>query len=226
MRNEVETVKALLAQVPPNWDAAERIISANKFTEEELAYLSIAVSEDCSIECKYVAYENKNAEFEKIHSTYLIRTLKMLLKNGMNPNYIYDKQNVMWNINYIDLEYVGAEALRLLLEHGGNPMLDDPEGDGESLFDYISSLVAFDEYTHEFEFTVNCMFILLGFGAHWSNGTIPFKMLDDNDVSIFKNIGQLFYEIEGLPNQGYMYTGKWKMHVYKKETNLEVAVWD
>ena len=51
----------------------------------------------------------------------------LLLKYGLDPNLIigekYDEDNIMYRVYWITKPYVAADTLRLLIEHGGNPML-------------------------------------------------------------------------------------------------------
>jgi hypothetical protein len=226
MREVVEKVKSILAQTPPDWQGAEALIVAGKFTKAELAYLAQAITDACFCEYRFLCYDHKEIAFEKMNSTYLLRSLKLLLKHGMDPNYIYEGENVLWNIKYIDFQDVGPSAMRLLLEHGGDPNLKDPEGSSQSLLDAIITSVEYDEFTHEFAYVVKCMLVLLAFGAPGEDDDALLTMKEGYDVTIFKRFEKYFYEIEALPRPSYPCYGYWRMHLYEKETNIEVATWE
>ena len=114
--------------------------------------------------------------------------------------------------------------MRLLLENGGNPNHLIPS-EGETVFEYIDFMVSYDQYMHEYFYTVQCWLVLMAYGACWrNNGEIPLTMLGENSVEIFKNYELYDYEIEPLPQIPGKF-GCWIMHIFNIETKEEVAVY-
>lgn len=67
MRDIVEKVKNIFAQTPPDWQAVEKLMTDGNFSKEELAYLSISMTDDCFCEYRYCCHENKQVEFENFY---------------------------------------------------------------------------------------------------------------------------------------------------------------
>lgn len=228
MRDIVEKVKILLAQTPPDWMAVEALSVADGFTKEEITYMALAVTEACFYEYRFLCFDHKEIEFEKMHSTYLLRSLKLLLKLGLDSNDIYASENILWNIKDVDLQDVGPSALRLLLEHGGNPNLQDPEGSSQNLLAGITDDVEYnyDNYVYEIDHMVKYMLVLIAFGAHWPDGETPLTIKEGYDPAIFKNFEEYNYRIVPLLQSTESCYGCWIMHIYEKKTGIEVATWE
>ena len=145
----------------------------------------------------------------------------MLIEQGLDPNLVVNDDNPIWNVMWIDAPNIGASVMRLLLENGGDPN-HYLSSEGETVFDYISFKVSYDEYTHDYFHTVQCWLVLMGYGACWKDGEIPLAMLNGNSVEIFKKFELYDYTIEPLPQEPGKY-GCWIMHIYNVETNEEVA---
>ena len=158
---------------------------------------------------------------ENMHSNYVIEAINMLLEFGLDPNAIFDNDNVLWNAMWIDSPNVAASLMRLLLENGGDPNHFIP-AEHDTLFEYIAFKVSYDEYTHDYYHTVQCWLVLMAYGACWRNGEIPLTMLGNKSVEIFKEFEQFDYEIEPLPQEAGKY-GCWIMHIFNIHTREEVA---
>ena len=222
MGNVLEGAKALFAAIPPDWEKIQDVLSTSKFSKEELALIAIDVTDNCF--CEYSDAMNPEVEdvtIDTMHSNYLIDSLQILLDHGLDPNTVVEDENVMWNTQWVDAPDVGAAALRLLLENGGNPNHLIP-AEGETLFDYVAFRVSYDEYLHEWMHTVQCWLVLMAFGGCWHNGNIPLTMLGGNLVGIFKSFEDYDYTIEPLPQEPGKY-GCWIMHIFRIETQEEVA---
>lgn len=222
MLNNVEKVKQLFASIPPKWDEIKTILSSEEFSKEDLALIAIDITDDCF--CEYRDALNPEVEdvtIDSMHSSYLLDSLYLLLEYGLDPNTIVDDQNVLWNTQWIDAPNVGAAALRLLLENGGNPNHFIP-AEHETLFDYLAFKVSYDEYSHEWLYTVQCWLVLMAFGGCWDDGQIPLTMLGGNNVDVFKSFEDFDYSIEPLPQEPGKY-GCWIMHIFRIENSEEVA---
>ena len=110
---------------------------------------------------------------EEIHSTYIFPICELLLKYGLDPNYVFGEKNyesnIMYEIYWIDKPYVAADTLRLLLENGGDPLL---EVDGESVwqlsdfdiwFDVLHGYARQKEYLLKFDSCFHFWLVLRGY---------------------------------------------------------------
>lgn len=219
----VKQIKEIFEHTPSDLAKIESLLSVRKFSKEELAEIAIDFTDDCF--CEYRSALNPEVEsvtFENMHSNYILEAIKLLIKFGLDPNTIVNDENVIWNSMWMDAPNVAASAMKLLLENGGDPNHLIP-AEKETLFDFIAFKVSYDEYSHEYFYTVQCWLILMAFGACWQDGKIPITMLNGNSVEIFKEFQLYDYEIEPLPEVGKY--GSWIMHIYNIETKEEVAVY-
>lgn len=220
--NYVKEIIHHFEQIPPDYNAIRKLLSSRKFSKKELTQIAVACTDDCFSEYRDAIDENfKDFSESDMHSNYILDSISLLLEFGLDPNEIFEDENPMWNSMWIDAPNVGAAVLRLFLENGGNPNHCIPP-DHETLFDYISFKVSYDEYFHDYFFTVQCWLVLMAYGGCWSDGMIPLIMLGDNSVEIFKNFELFDYEIEVLEQVAGRY-GCWIMHIFNKESGEEVA---
>ena len=220
--NLVKQIKEVFEQEPSNLDEIRNLLSLRELTREELADLAISFTDDCF--CEYrdaLDPEVESETIENMHSNYIIEAINMLLEFGLDPNAIFDNDNVLWNAMWIDSPNVAASLMRLLLENGGDPNHFIP-AEHDTLFEYIAFKVSYDEYTHDYYHTVQCWLVLMAYGACWRNGEIPLTMLGNKSVEIFKEFEQFDYEIEPLPQEPGKY-GCWIMHIFNIHTREEVA---
>ena len=220
----VEKITNLLSEVPPDLDAAQQLLAAHKLTEEEVMQIAINCTDNCFGEyLDALDPRFPDITVDRMHSNHIVSVLELLLEFGLNPNVSLNGENAMWNTMWISAPNVGATALRLMLEHGGDPNHRIPE-EVETLFDWIDFKVSYDEYTHEYLHTVQLWWVLMAYGACFSNGKISITMLDGNSVEILKNFERYDFTIEPLPQEPHRY-GCWNMHIYDKDTGKEVAVY-
>jgi hypothetical protein len=145
MRGEVELAEKMFAQVPPDWGKIDALLSEAHFSDEELAAIAIDLTDDCFCEYNYAINEDfPDLTPENMHSNYLLQSLQTLLDHGLDPNTIYNEENVLWNIQFINAPGAAGSAMRLLMEYGGNPNHCIPDDD-ETLFDSISFPLCFPE---------------------------------------------------------------------------------
>ena len=218
----IEQIKKSFEEQPSDLAKIKELLFSGNPNEEELAELAICFTDDCF--CEYhdaLDPEIKSVTIENMHSNYVVEAIQLLLEFGLDPNTVFDDDNVLWNAMWIDAPNVAASVMRVLLEKGGNPNHFIP-AEHETLFEYIAFKVSYDEYTHDYFHTVQCWLVLMAYGACWRNGEIPITMLDNHSVEIFKEFEQYDYEIEPLSQEPGKY-GCWIMHVYNIHTREEVA---
>ncbi len=75
-------------------------------------------------------YLAKDERIMNIRACHMCEVLDILLDYGLDPNAVYreehseyycEEYNIMHSVQYIDLCYITADALSLLLDRGGNP---------------------------------------------------------------------------------------------------------
>ena len=210
----------LLSQIPPEYDAARRMLEAEKPGEEELAWLAAELVNDTFGEYGDWLYNGAAvAAPGKLHRDYLYQVIELLLEQGLNPNVVLDdEENAMFLLRYTDGPDVAAKIMRLFLEHGGDPNLY-----GAS--DNLVSDIEFDMYEYgEYkkprdEHRVQLTMILQAYGGHWPENreNVTYMMQNGNKAEIFKEFEKYDYfcgDAEGHLGD---------IHIFNKATGEIVA---
>ena len=140
----------LLMQLPPDFAAAEALLKRGDFSPEEVTKVAICYAEESAMDIAdtFCTSRDDCISFSGVmppggvipgfHSTYVYEVVQFLLPFGLQPNGIYsdgsDEYNIMDSLEYIENEYVAADTMALLMEHGGDPNL---VVDHENLFRHI-----------------------------------------------------------------------------------------
>ena len=216
----------LLSQIPPEYDAARRMLEAEKPGEEELAWLAAELVNDTFGE--YRDWLHNGAPMAvpgKRHRDYLYQVIELLLEQGLNPNAVVqrksgEKENALMNLCYTDGPDVAAKTMRLLLEHGA---------DSNVYVDLNTPLTSVDEGMHIapiyerwfFDNLVQCAMVLQAYGGYWIGGDkathTPFLICGGDGAEMFKEFEKFDYSFgnaEGHP--GYV-------HIFNKDTGEIVA---
>lgn len=166
----------LLREVDPN-----TVFSASLI--QDYTYLATLLSE---------AAENGN-----------IRMVELLLKNGADPNLIFDdgSENVLWNLQYpgddLNDNANRLQIAQLMLEHGANPQIVVED---ESLFSYVLFTVFNDDVDDLWKYRVQFFILLVAFGGK-SHYCVP-KIVKEFDKS---NMRQ--YRFYMIPEGNGLYSG-------------------
>jgi len=222
----------VMLQIPPDFERARSLLDVGAFDQDELMRIAYVYVEECFEEEITLTEDTwffpnyEAAPHEEKHSRHLLDLMKLLLDYGLDPNTVVDSENVMVNLKFISNEYIGADTLRLLLEHGGKV---DLVVDGETTFDALDFDVIFDvvnQYDRRrYDALVHCWFVYLGFGAMANKGKCPvdvFCEFDTNqafDLQKLKNHRNYTFGITNVPSKGE----KWSLHIFDKATMWEVA---
>lgn len=176
-----------LKQIPPNFQRLRAELNSGNDTGEDVSMAVTQYLEDCFDEQMQADYRSKKTlepvVMPGFHSTYVFDIVRFLLDYGLNPNAIYEDSNMMLELKYFDNGCLGADTLRLLLEHGGdiNLMID-----GQTLFCSVDFDVMFDALNQEdrrrFDALVHYWFVLLGYGAKLQDGGNPIDTFDSFDI--------------------------------------------
>lgn len=223
MHSAVKEIAELFSRIPPDLDTIDQLIGQSTLTKEELAYLACCLGDQCFGEYgDALNPEVKTITLDHMNSNFLVPSLKLLLKHGLDPNTVSDDRNVMWALRFADAPYVGANALKLLLEAGGDANHYIP-AEGEGLFSSVSFDVSYDydEYDALELHLVHQWLLLMAYGGCYSDGTIPLKMSTGYDVTIFKDFQNYDFHISRRSDEW----GDWTMKIFDVHTNKCVATW-
>ncbi len=195
-----------------------RCISSNEFSPEELCWIYC-----CAMQGRGLLTDPEN----------LFAVTKVMLEHGMDPNQLVtdelpdeDMKENVYDIPLISAtrywkDSSGAESLKLLLEHGGNPnTLYSFEAYGdfdENVFEFY----VFDEYVNgpDLDDVFYGLLLCAAYGGRNTNGYNPFEMLIEAPISIFKDYDRYWYEYEEHENHSST------MYVIEKKTGRRVAVY-
>lgn len=215
----------LLTAIPPNMDAAERLLRTEVLTASEVTRVAIAYAYECFCEVGDLVRENKEPHSAEIvpdlHSTHIYDIVKLLLQFGLEPNGIYEEHNIMDTLKYIDNEFLAADTLALLFEHGGDPGL---VVDIESFFQSLDFDVFFDaieQYDRQqYASLVHCWIVTIGYGARCGEGRMQvFKEYDSTE----------YFDLQKLRSHRNYYFGlshvekSFALSIYDKDTLWEVV---
>lgn len=127
-----EAVLQLLMAIPPNITGAEQMLSEGQLSAQEITKIGLRYTDECFCDAGDYFYEADLPRPEGItpglHSTYIYEVVKLLLRYGLDPNGVYDSDNIMESLKYVDNEYLAADTLDLLLQAGGDLNLETDVG--------------------------------------------------------------------------------------------------
>jgi len=160
-----------------------------------------------------------------LHSSYVYDVIKLLLPYGLDPNAIVEndgrRYNLMDMLRFVDNEYVAADTMALLLEHGGDP---DLEVDGEQIFQSVDFDIWFGAVEQEirwrYDSWVHLWMVLLAYS----------KKAKERPIQVYREYGSReMFDLKKLKNHRNYYYGiafengdPW-ISIYDKETYWLVA---
>lgn len=134
----------------------------------------------------------------KINTHPLMKILEMLLEKGLDPSVCLnheDETNVMCELRWIDVPFLGAAAMRLLLEHGASLYVSD--SDGLDMFTDIDSDISIDIDLLPYDIlqtTIQIWFVLVGYGGR-PKKVEPFHLNPGHTYDELKEFEFFDYEI-------------------------------
>ncbi len=225
----------LLFQLPPQYEEAGCLIQREKLTAEDVTRVGVQYVKTCFLDygesLSKDAWENTSrVNREKkytVQSAYLYEVTEFLLRYGLEPNAVYDSEhesyNIMEGILFIDHEYIAADTMRLLMEHGADPNLPV---NGETIFDQVDFAVWFDAIEQEIRWRydqwVHIWFVLLAYGG----GTEKIR----KTIQTFEEYGtDEILDLKKLcDHRNYGFCMSWEngertIHIFDKDTLWQVA---
>lgn len=221
LNTKEKQLKDALMILPPDFFAIEHLLKLEAYSVESITKVGTDYVWDCVNECWDYFMEEDIVRSEDVvpnlHSTYVCEVLSLLLLYGLDPNLIFEEENIMHYLRYLDNGYLAADALIMLFEHGGNPNLIC---DGESLFEDVDFGVFYDageqQDRQRYSSLVHCWMVCLAFGGTLSNGNPPVKTFRGFDLADLKDHRRFYFGItkgETWPD----------IHVFDKKDMWEVV---
>ncbi len=167
---------------------------------------------------KYALGEN----IPGLESSHLLETVKILLEFGLDPNYSLEGtlySNIMREMGFVVNGYQTADAVALLLEHGGNPnlVIGDERLIEDLDFDVTWFLGGDVDSRYVADAFIHYWMIFVGHGAKWEDSSEVVETFDGFKVTDFKEHRNYYCGIvhgNGCPS--------W-VSFFDKRTNREVA---
>lgn len=232
----------LLMSIPPQFEAAKAYLDTNLLSANEVTRVANIYADKCCWDYDEYLHETwpdidalSNMPIPQgivpgIPSAYIYDVVALLLKYGLDPNAVYqaggETYNIMRLVLFIDNEYIAADTMRLLLDHGGDPNLRTGI---ETVFECIDEDIWFGAIEQEirwrYDAWVHVWMVLLAYG-----GEIPGK---GPMVETFREYGNYMtdekFDLKKLRDHREYYFGLTKdnyeyvLHIFDKRTFGEVA---
>ena len=235
--NAVEVLIGIIEHKP--YDIAEiaAVLSNNVFSKEELMRAAIKAAEKYEFSEMLSEYRKKIEEdeygdwyirryteydpiiVEEIRVHPLIKTLELLLENGLDPRVrmAEDPTNIMCVLEDVDTPFLAATAMRMMMIYGADPYVQDESGEG--LFERLDSCMVIDISLLPEDIVQNwfqCWILLIGFGARPEN-VEPFHLQPGHTYDELKEFE--YYEWKIRRNPGKKNT----MHIFDIRTGKEIG---
>ena len=184
--------------------------------------------------CHLIDYDDPRIEsarfgesIPEIESSHLLEAIQILLRFGLDPNYSWNDDltgNIMWSMHFVFNGYQAADAVNLMLEHGGNPnlILDGWSLIGDLCSDISWFLGGDVESRYIADSFMHYLMVVIGHGAKFDDGDDIVVTYDGFNVSDFQDhrnyyCGFIHVKYEDDP---YNTTA---VSFFDKRTNSEVA---
>lgn len=230
----------LLMQIPPDFDGIRYFLRTESCSPDDVNRAALRFAEECGYEESYPGDDGADQEsgigdyaweearlIPNQHSAFLREIIGLLLDFGLDAGFEADETNLLDELPHIVNEYVGADTLALLFEHGADPMLTIR--DGESVFSKLDFCVAFDaieQYDRRrYDALLHSWLVFLGYGARREDGSLPLELFVPRgsdfsfDITDFRQHRNYIFGLSHVRWQGE----SWALHIFDKRTMWEVA---
>lgn len=229
---ESEELLAHLLIIPPDLSAIESLLKDKQYNTAVISRAGYDLVDYCFDDGRD---NNKEHQYKEAvldtskSSAYLPQIIELLLKYGLDPNAICDDDNIMTATKYVVNEYVAADTLALLLEHGGKTNLDVDGFDLDGELDFDAIFDAFNQRDRRaYDSLVHCWFVLLAYSNNMIQGKEAVTVfneqrcdceLEDFKISDLKQHRNFYFGISNVSGRGE----NWSLHIFDKRTCWEVA---
>ena len=222
----------LLLQIPPDLPRIRKALREGCFSVDDINRLAIDFVYECHWDEPPEEHEvgdyfwGEQRLRPKQSSAYLYPIMELLLDFGLDPNAVIDGEPLLRWLPFVENEYVGADTLALLFEHGADPNLID--ADGESLFLDLDFDVIFSANNNRdrraFDAWVHSWLVYIGYGAKLENGTSPVEVFEPGDdmdfkISDLRQHRNYTFGLSHIHSKGEC----WTLHIFDKRTMWEAA---
>ena len=212
--------------LPLRLDDVEAELKRGRYSPDDVTRCAITYAESCF--CEYRDFETEHGRpprAEELHGTYLPGLILLFLRYGLQPNAIYGEgdghSNIMDSLSFVDAGYAAADAMRLLLAHGGDPTL---VVDDESIFDRLDFNIAFDAVNQEdrrlYSTCVHMWLEMIGYGGRMNGNNCPVELRGNLAPEIFREHEKFDFCIDFQPEE----TNGWRMSIFDRCSKAVVAV--
>ena len=217
----------LLTAIPPKFDETDQYLLKHTIEKESLTKIALAYINESSFEYSDIICEKgfppSTEIIHGLHSTYICEVLELLFKYGLEANREYDDTNILMSLFYIDNEYIGADAAKIVIDHGGDPNKYVCEDSAFTQADFDVFFEAIEQYNRQrFSSLIHYWMVLLAYGGKTSNY--------DDRVTLFREYDSpLTFNLAKLQNHRQYYYGlthieeTFAVSIYDKNTMWEVA---
>ena len=225
-----ELLQALLSH-SADLAGIEAVLKLKKYSGDEVSRAGYDYAMECWSEC--LDYFNRCPEetccsepafIPNMLSSNMPQVFELLLKYGLDPNAVCEGETVLSSVSGVYNEYIAADTMALLMEHGGNPSL---AVSGESLSDRIDFDLMFGAFEQEnrriYDSVVHCWFVLLGYRADASLDLFARRRLECRlpafRLEDLKDHRNYYYGLSNVHSRGE----DWSLHIFDKRTRWEVV---
>ena len=235
MTEEAEELFHLLYTKEFDGTALRKVLDTGRFSSKDVNRAAIDYVQTC-MDLRHGDYGGAVRRYGEtvpgFEDSHVVEALEILLDFGLDPNKRYIEKNQdgnvrdCWNIMQelwtTGNGYQGADALALLLSHGGDPSLmldritvtDDVTDSVEFEIDERGNINDF-----AFDALIHIWLVLIGFGGKSVNGSCPLDPVHGFDLSLLRNHRDYYY--------GKIFTEEsedgWQYCIFDRHTNREVA---
>ncbi len=231
----------LLLAIPPKYEEARQLICQEAIGPESITKVGIRYASMCAFE--FSDWRETHTDLAEnewdvafplrvipgLHSTHIYDVVKFLLGYGLDPNGIFRAQdgpyNVMEELLFVDHEYLAADTIALILEHGGDPTL---VVEFEPVFETVDFDIWFGNVEQEerwrYDQWVHVWMVLAAYGGITDKNEERIKVYQEYD-------SDKWFDLKKLRNHRDYYFGLSRdhdgttLHIYDKASLWEVATY-
>lgn len=218
----------ILKENPIDLEKLKKELQTGQYSSGALTEAALQYLDDCIDDQTERDLRERNGQMQTVDavvrpellSSSLLDVMQLLLAYGLDPNAVSDDgDSIMHNLQFIDNEYLAADALALFFENGGSY---STLHDGADLFSLIDFDVIFDALNQQdrrkYDALVHCWLVYLGYGAKPRTGT-ALSIFHDFDISRLKDHRQFTFALSHTSGRGE----DWTLHIIDRHTFWEVA---